>query len=92
VIQPDINIVKAIIELNVRSPEMFRIIGNWIRTSLVNQALEISEVIGDENTNIVKGKLKELKQFDAYFNNATIILKSMEKDAQSTINASDAIS
>jgi|WetSurSiteA1Bulk_404760.scaffolds.fasta_scaffold43341_3 hypothetical protein len=91
-VTPDRNILSSMLALKVEKPEKYNMILGWIKNSLAVHALSMSEVTGEENTNIAKGRLKEIKELEFYFSRTEEVIREIDKNTKSSIIKPDYLS
>lgn len=75
-IQPNEEILRSIKNLSNSNPESFNRFVGWVKESLVTFAMSISEVEGDEKTNIMKGRIQILKHLDLFLSHTDRMIES----------------
>jgi hypothetical protein len=86
------NLLSSILTLKVEKPDHFNRVKEWIQSSLARQALAIADAVGDENTNIAKGRIKELKELEMYFGHTEDMIKEIDSNTEQSISKPDYLS
>ena len=85
---PDIEILRSLKNLKASNIESYNTIQKWIEFSKLETALSMSDIRGEELTNITKGRLTELKEMSNYLSNTDEILKELERSQDKSTNMS----
>ena len=85
---PDIEILRSLKNLKASNIESYNTIQKWIEFSKLETALSMSDIRGEELTNITKGRLTELKEMSNYLSNTDEILKALERSQDKSTNMS----
>ena len=88
---PDQETLQALKNLSLSNIESYKKISEWINQSMLEAALSMSEVMGEENTNMYKGRVKELKELSMFFTYTDQLIKQMRDGHSESVKMSEAI-